>query len=49
MAYKVLYILAYLDNQDIPFKVIAAAAKFETKMPNIELSAGEQRVDRSVV
>ncbi|QKD57122.2 uncharacterized protein FOBCDRAFT_139794, partial [Fusarium oxysporum Fo47] len=49
MAYKVLNILAYLDNRDIPFEVIAAAAKFGTKRPNGGLSTDEQQVDRAIV
>ncbi|KAH7117517.1 hypothetical protein EDB81DRAFT_848304 [Dactylonectria macrodidyma] len=49
MAYKVLHILAYLDNRDIPFEVIAAAAKFGTKRPNGGLSTDEQQVDRAIV
>ncbi|KNB18048.1 hypothetical protein FOXG_15699 [Fusarium oxysporum f. sp. lycopersici 4287] len=48
-AYKVLHILAYLDNQNIPFEIIAAAAKFGSRRPDERWSTMEQELDKAIV
>ncbi|CAG1959019.1 unnamed protein product [Fusarium graminearum] len=49
MAHQILHILAYLDNQGIPFELIATAATFGMRRQNGGWSTDQQQVDRAIV
>ncbi|KAH8649570.1 hypothetical protein BGZ61DRAFT_487953, partial [Ilyonectria robusta] len=49
IAYKTLHIIAYLDNQNIPLEVIAAAAIFSNNRQKGGLPENEQQVDRAII
>ncbi|KAK6725399.1 hypothetical protein SNK04_004204 [Fusarium graminearum] len=49
MAHQILHILAYLDNQGIPFELIATAAIFGMRRQNGGWSTDQQQVDRAIV
>ncbi|KAH6972236.1 P-loop containing nucleoside triphosphate hydrolase protein [Ilyonectria sp. MPI-CAGE-AT-0026] len=49
MAYKILHTIAYLDNQNIPWEVIAAAGTFDNNRRRGQPSDNAQLVDRAII
>ncbi|KAH7010347.1 hypothetical protein EDB80DRAFT_420649 [Ilyonectria destructans] len=49
MAYKILHTIAYLDNQNIPLEVMAAAGTFDSNRRRRRPSDNEQLLDRAII